>query len=34
MPRDDQNWIGYVNLWMDLAKLKGDFVRLQQKWIR
>jgi hypothetical protein len=34
MPRDDQNWIHYVNLWMDLAKLKGDLARLQQKWIR
>lgn len=34
MPRDDQNWINYVNLWMDLAKLKGDLARLQQKWIR
>jgi cyclohexadienyl dehydratase len=34
IPRDDQHWINYVNLWMDLAKLKGDFARLQQKWIR
>jgi hypothetical protein len=34
MPRDDQNCIHYVNLWMDLAKLKGDLARLQQKWIR
>jgi cyclohexadienyl dehydratase len=34
MPRDDQNWIHFVNLWMDLAKLKGDLARLQQKWIR
>lgn len=34
MPRDDQNWINYVNLWVDLAKLKGDFARLQHKWIR
>jgi cyclohexadienyl dehydratase len=34
MPRDDQNWINYVNLWLDLAKLKGDLARLQQKWIR
>ncbi len=34
LPRDDPAWIGYVNLWVDLAKLKGDFARLQQKWIR
>jgi len=34
MPRDDQSWINYVNLWLDLAKLKGDLARLQQKWIR
>ena len=34
MPRDDQNWVNYVNLWLDLAKLKGDLARLQQKWIR
>jgi cyclohexadienyl dehydratase len=34
VPRDDQNWINYVNLWMDLAKLKGDFARLHAKWIR
>ena len=34
MPRDDQNWINYVNLWLDLAKLKGDLARLHQKWIR
>jgi len=34
MPRDDQGWINYVNLWLDLAKLKGDLARLHQKWIR
>ena len=34
MPRDDQNWINYVDLWLDLAKLKGDLARLHQKWIR
>ena len=34
LPRDDQPWINYVNLWLDLAKLKGDLARLQQKWIR
>jgi cyclohexadienyl dehydratase len=34
LPRDDRAWIDYVNLWVDLAKLKGDFARLQQKWIR
>jgi cyclohexadienyl dehydratase len=34
VPRDDQTWLGYVNLWMDLAKLKGDFARLHAKWIR
>jgi len=34
MPRDDHAWINYVNLWVDLAKLKGDVARLQQKWIR
>jgi len=34
MPRDDPAWINYVNLWQDLAKLKGDLARLHQKWIR
>ena len=34
LPRDDRAWIDYVNLWVDLAKLKGDFGKLQQKWIR
>lgn len=34
LPRDDRAWIDYVDLWVDLAKLKGDFARLQQKWIR
>ncbi len=34
MPRDDYAWINYVNLWVDLARLKGDFVRLHKKWIR
>ena len=34
MPRDDQAWINYVNLWLDLAKLKDDLSRLHQKWIR
>ena len=34
LPRDESAWINYVNLWVDLAKLKGDFARLQQKWIR
>lgn len=34
LPRDEHTWINYVNLWMDLAKLKGDFARLHQKWIR
>jgi len=34
MPRDDPAWINYVNLWLDLAKLKGDLARLHQKWIR
>ena len=34
LPRDDHAWIDYVNLWVDLAKLKGDFGKLQQKWIR
>lgn len=34
LPRDEPAWINYVNLWMDLAKLKGDFARLHQKWIR
>ena len=27
-------WINYVNLWLDLATLKGDLARLHQKWIR
>jgi cyclohexadienyl dehydratase len=34
LPRDDQTWSNYVNLWLDLAKLKGDLAKLQQKWIR
>ena len=34
LPRDDRAWIDYVNLWVDLAMLKGDFARLHQKWIR
>ncbi|HTX53891.1 MAG TPA: transporter substrate-binding domain-containing protein [Candidatus Baltobacteraceae bacterium] len=34
LPRDDVAWINYVNLWVDIAKLKGDFVRLQEQWIR
>ncbi len=34
LPRDDQAWINYVNLWVDLMRLKGEFARLQQKWIR
>jgi cyclohexadienyl dehydratase len=34
LPRDDQAWSNYVNLWLDLAKLKGDLAKLQQKWIR
>jgi cyclohexadienyl dehydratase len=34
MSRDDPAWINYVNLWLDLAKLKGDLARLHQKWIR
>ena len=34
MPRDDPAWINYVNLWLDLAKLKGELARLHQKWIR
>lgn len=34
VPRDEHAWFNYVNLWVDLAKLKGDFARLQQKWIR
>ncbi|MDR3671255.1 MAG: transporter substrate-binding domain-containing protein [Holophaga sp.] len=34
LPRDDRPWQDYVNLWVDLARLHGDFARLQQKWIR
>lgn len=34
LPRDEQAWVNYVNLWVDLLRLKGEFVRLQQKWIR
>jgi cyclohexadienyl dehydratase len=34
LPRDEPAWINYVNLWMELAKLKGDFARLYSKWIR
>jgi cyclohexadienyl dehydratase len=34
LPRDDQAWVNYVNLWVDLMRLKGEFARLQQKWIR
>jgi len=34
LPRDDRPWLDYVNLWVDLARLKGDFARLQQRWIR
>ncbi len=34
LPRDDQPWINYVDLWVDLLRLKGDLARLQQKWIR
>ncbi len=34
LPRDDNAWSSYVNLWVDLMKLKGEFARLQQKWIR
>jgi len=34
LPRDEPAWINYVNLWMDLARLKGDFARLHAKWIR
>jgi cyclohexadienyl dehydratase len=34
LPRDDHAWIDYVNLWVDLARLKGDFTRLHEKWIR
>jgi cyclohexadienyl dehydratase len=34
LPRDDSAWVNYVNLWMDLMKLKGEFARLHQKWIR
>lgn len=34
LPRDDQAWINYADLWVDLMRLKGDFTRLQQKWIR
>ncbi len=34
MPRDDPAWTNYVNLWLELAKLKGDLARLHQKWIR
>ena len=34
LPRDDPAWINYVNLWVDLMRLKGDLDRLHQKWIR
>ncbi len=34
LPRDDPAWINYVNLWVDLMKLKGEFARLQETWIR
>jgi len=34
LPRDDHTWINYVNLWVDLARLKGDLAKLHQKWIR
>ncbi|MFA5027835.1 MAG: transporter substrate-binding domain-containing protein, partial [Candidatus Methylomirabilota bacterium] len=34
MPRDEPAWINYVNLWVDLATLKGEFARLSAKWIR
>jgi len=34
LPRDDPAWINYVNLWVDLMRLKGDLDRLRQKWIR
>jgi cyclohexadienyl dehydratase len=34
LPRDDFAWINYVNLWVDLMKLKGELARLHQKWIR
>ena len=34
LPRDDSAWLNYVNLWMELMKLKGEFARLHQKWIR
>jgi cyclohexadienyl dehydratase len=34
LPRDDHAWLDYVNLWVDLAEMKGDFARLRQKWLR
>lgn len=34
LPRDDPAWINYADLWVDLMRLKGDFTRLQQKWMR
>jgi cyclohexadienyl dehydratase len=34
LPRDEPAWINYVNLWVDLAKLKGEFARLHARWIR
>ncbi len=34
LPRDDQPWINYVDLWLDLLRLKGELARLQEKWIR
>lgn len=34
LPRDEFAWINYVNLWVDLLKLKGEFERLHKKWIR
>ncbi len=33
MPRDDQPFINWVNLWIHQMKMKGEFDALKKKWI-
>jgi len=33
LPQDDQIWINYVNLWIELKKERGFFKELEAKWL-
>ena len=34
LPQNDQIWINYVNLWIELKKERGFFKKLEKKWLK